>query len=70
MPSPYRTVGKYLSMGFLLPVNTLVGYIIGYFLDRAFGTHFLYLVFLLLGIAAGFTELIRELRKAMRDEDR
>ena len=43
---------------------TFVGYAIGYLLDKAFGTHFLYLVFLLLGIAAGFVQLIRRL---MRD---
>ena len=57
-------VGEYTSLAFLLPATTFVGYVIGYLLDRAFGTHFLYLVFLLLGIAAGFVQLIRRL---MRD---
>jgi F0F1-type ATP synthase assembly protein I len=57
-------VGEYTSLAFLLPAATFVGYAIGYFLDKAFGTHFLYLVFLLLGIAAGFVQLIRRL---MRD---
>jgi F0F1-type ATP synthase assembly protein I len=57
-------VGEYTSLAFLLPASTFVGYVIGYLLDKAFGTHFLYLVFLLLGIAAGFVELIRRL---MRD---
>jgi F0F1-type ATP synthase assembly protein I len=57
-------VGEYTSLAFLLPASTFVGYVIGFFLDKAFGTHFLYLVFLLLGIAAGFVELIRRL---MRD---
>lgn len=57
-------VGEYTSLAFLLPAATFVGYVIGYLLDRAFGTHFLYLVFLLLGIAAGFVQLIRRL---MRD---
>lgn len=57
-------VGEYTSLAFLLPAATFVGYVIGYLLDKAFGTHFLYLVFLLLGIAAGFVELVRRL---MRD---
>ena len=32
-------------------------------LDRWLGTHFLYIVFLLLGIAAGFVQLIRQVQK-------
>ena len=58
----WRQVGKYLGIAFLLPTCTLVGYAIGYYLDRAFGTHFLTFIFLLFGIAAGFIELIRELK--------
>jgi len=54
-------VGEYTSLAFLLPAATFVGYAIGYLLDKAFGTHFLYLVFLLLGIAAGLVQLIRRL---------
>ena len=57
-------VSEYTALAFLLPTATFVGYAIGYLLDKAFGTHFLYLVFLLLGIAAGFVQLIRRL---MRD---
>jgi F0F1-type ATP synthase assembly protein I len=57
-------VGEYLSLAFLLPVATFVGYALGYLLDKAFGTHWIYIPGLLLGIAAGFIELIRQL---MRD---
>lgn len=59
----WRMVSSYLSLGTLLPLCTFIGYAIGYFLDKAFGTHFLYLVFLLFGIVAGFIELIRQLQK-------
>lgn len=52
-------VGEYSSLAFMLPAATVVGWGIGYLLDRAFHTDFLYLVFLLLGIAAGFVQLIR-----------
>jgi F0F1-type ATP synthase assembly protein I len=54
-------VAEYTSLAFLLPVTAVVGYVMGYLLDKAFGTHFLYIVFLLLGIAAGFVQLIRVL---------
>ena len=62
-----RMVGEYTSLAFLLPSATLVGYIIGYLLDRAFHTHFLYILFLVLGIAAGFVELIRQLLRDTRN---
>ena len=57
------TVGQYTSLAFLLPAATFVGYVIGYLLDKAFHTHFLYLVFLILGIAAGFVQLIRQIQR-------
>jgi F0F1-type ATP synthase assembly protein I len=52
-------VAEYTSLAFLLPLTAVIGYVIGYLLDKAFGTHFLYIVFLLLGIASGFVQLIR-----------
>ena len=63
-----RMVGEYTSLAFLLPVATFVGYAIGYLLDKAFGTHFLYIVFLLFGIAAGFIQLIRQLQRDTRGD--
>jgi F0F1-type ATP synthase assembly protein I len=56
-------LGKYYSLAFLLPACILVGFVIGYFLDKAFGTSILKIVFLLLGVAAGIIEVIRELSK-------
>jgi len=61
-------VGEYTSLAFLLPAATFVGYSIGHLLDKAFGTHFLYLIFLLLGIAAGFVQLIRRLMRDSGDD--
>jgi F0F1-type ATP synthase assembly protein I len=67
MPRPkenlWAMTGRYLSLAMLLPATTFVGYAIGYLLDRAFGTTWLYLPFLLLGIAAGFIQLIRQLQR-------
>ncbi len=54
---------KYYGVAFLLPAAILVGYVIGYLLDKAFGTSLLKIVFLLLGVAAGIIEVIRELSK-------
>jgi F0F1-type ATP synthase assembly protein I len=56
-------VGQYLGLALLLPVGTFVGYVIGYLLDRAFGTHFLTIVFLILGTASGFVQLYRQLTR-------
>ncbi len=61
-------VGRYTTLGMLLPVSTFVGYAIGYLLDKAFGTSFLRIVFLFVGIASGFVQLIRELLKDTRDQ--
>jgi F0F1-type ATP synthase assembly protein I len=66
--SPAALAGEYTSLAFLLPTATFVGYAIGYLLDKAFGTHFLYLVFLLLGIAAGFVQLLRRLLRDTKDD--
>jgi F0F1-type ATP synthase assembly protein I len=60
-------VSEYTGLAFLLPVCTFVGYVIGYLLDKAFHTHFLYLVFLILGIISGFVQLIRQIQKDTRD---
>jgi F0F1-type ATP synthase assembly protein I len=54
-------VSKYMSLAFMLPISTLVGYGIGWLLDKLFHTHFLYLVFLGFGIVAGFIEVFRGL---------
>jgi len=51
--------GEWMSLAFILPASTFVGYLIGYLLDKAFGTHWLYLLFLVIGIVAGFRQLLR-----------
>jgi F0F1-type ATP synthase assembly protein I len=64
--NPWALVGQYTSLAITLPAATAVGYFIGLLLDRFFGTHFLYIVFLLLGIAAGFVQLVRQVLKDSR----
>jgi F0F1-type ATP synthase assembly protein I len=69
MKKPWMaTVGEYTSLAFLLPISTFVGYGIGYLLDKALGTHFLYVVFLVLGTISGFVQLIRHILRDTRDD--
>jgi F0F1-type ATP synthase assembly protein I len=55
---------RYSQLAFALPAGTLVGWLIGAALDRYLHTTWLYLAGVLLGIVAGFVELIRT---ALRD---
>ncbi len=54
-------IGKYTSLALLLPISTGVGYAMGYGLDYLFHTHWLRIVFLVLGTVSGFISLLREL---------
>ena len=60
-------VGEYTSLAFMLPMATLVGYGAGYLLDKAFHTTWIYIPGLILGIAAGFVQLIRQLMRDTRN---
>lgn len=55
--------GRYSTAALLLPSAMFVGYLLGYFLDKLFETTWLKVVFLFLGIIAGFIEMLRELSK-------
>jgi len=61
--SLFQQLGKYYAVAFLLPASVLVGFAIGYGLDKWLGTGFLKVIFLFLGVAAGIIEVIRELSK-------
>ena len=71
MARPKKTfavlAAEYSSLAFLLPVSTFAGYGIGYLLDKAFGTHWLYIPFLILGTVAGFVQFIRQILKDTDD---
>jgi F0F1-type ATP synthase assembly protein I len=54
---------RYTAIATMLPAGTFAGYLIGTWLDRWLGTHFLMIVFLILGIVSGFVQLIRELMR-------
>jgi F0F1-type ATP synthase assembly protein I len=58
---------KYSQLAFVFPAATVAGWLIGAALDRWLHTTWLYLAGLIVGIAAGFAELIRA---ALSDESK
>lgn len=52
-------LGKYSQIAFIFPAATVAGWLIGVALDHWLHTTWLYIIGLILGIVAGFVELIR-----------
>lgn len=52
-------MGAYAQLAFVFPIATVVGWLIGVGLDHWLHTTWLYIVGLILGIVAGFVELVR-----------
>ncbi len=52
-------LANYSQLAFIFPAATVVGWLIGVALDHWLHTTWLYLAGLILGIVAGFAELIR-----------
>jgi ATP synthase protein I len=58
--SQYRSVYQGLTLAFVFPVATALGYGAGYGLDKLFGTKpWMTAIFTAFGIAAGFINLFR-----------
>jgi F0F1-type ATP synthase assembly protein I len=56
-------MASYAQLAMLLPAATFVGWLIGVALDHWLHTTWLYILGLILGIVAGFMELIRTVVK-------
>ena len=55
---------EYSSVGLMFPASILVGFAIGFFLDKWLGTDpWLKIVFILYGIVAGFVNLFSQTRR-------
>ena len=66
----YQKLAELSSLGLVLPSSIAVGMLLGYLLDRLFGTHpWLLAVFTVLGIVSGFLTLIRGLKKIGVEKD-
>jgi F0F1-type ATP synthase assembly protein I len=57
--SGWVQLARYSQLAFVFPAATVAGWLIGVALDRWLHTTWLYLAGLILGIIAGFVELIR-----------
>jgi F0F1-type ATP synthase assembly protein I len=66
----YQKLAELSSLGLVLPSSIAVGLLIGYVLDKIFGTgHWLLAIFTVLGIVSGFLTLIRGLKKIGVEKD-
>ncbi len=64
-----RAAGQASSIGLVLVISITIGYFFGSWLDSKFGTGpWLMLVFTVMGIVAGFIEVIRIATSIIRDE--
>jgi len=73
-PSPEKrsfwvSMARYSQLAFVLPAATVTGWLVGVLLDRWLHTTWIYLLGLLLGIAAGFVELVRTAIKSEKAGD-
>ncbi|MEK7307499.1 MAG: AtpZ/AtpI family protein [Nitrospirota bacterium] len=65
----FHLLGTVSTVGINLVVSTFVGFAIGWGLDKLFGTSFLKIIFLILGIIAGFIHLFRVALKSSENKD-
>ncbi|HYE26406.1 MAG TPA: AtpZ/AtpI family protein [Clostridia bacterium] len=56
---PLEQIAKYSELALVLPAGAVGGWVVGAFLDRYFGTHWIYLLGLVLGFIGGFVHVIR-----------
>jgi F0F1-type ATP synthase assembly protein I len=63
----WQQLARYSQLAFVFPAAIVVGLVIGTLLDRWLHTTWLYLAGLILGIIAGFIELIREAASASKE---
>ena len=57
--STWIQMAKYSQLAFVFPAATVAGWLLGVALDRWLRTTWLYIAGLIVGIIAGFVELIR-----------
>lgn len=67
-PNAWLQMARYSELAFIFPATTVVGWLAGVGLDRWLHTHWLYLLGLILGIVAGFAQLIRMVSSSDADQ--
>ena len=67
----YKRVMRYSAVGLEMGFSVAIGVVIGYYLDRYFQTRpWLTLIFLILGVVAGFRGLFSLMKDIDKDERR
>jgi len=65
----FESMGLAYMMGIHLVSGVIVGFVMGYYLDKYFGTKpWLTLIFLIFGIIAGYRNMFRELKRIQKKE--
>ena len=62
------TAARYSEMAFTIPAGVVVGYFVGRWLDGRLGTHWVYILGLILGAAAGLFQVVRLLTQDPGDD--
>ena len=66
----YRKYLRYSTVGLEMGFSVLIGLFIGQYLDKTFGTEpWLLLLFLMLGMVAGFRSIFRLLKEVLSEEE-
>lgn len=58
-PGSMEQIAKYSELALVMPAGAVGGWIVGAFLDHRFGTHWIYLLGLVLGAIGGFVRVVR-----------
>jgi len=64
-----RKLIRITSLAFIIPSSIVVGYGIGYLLNWIFHREFFTILFIIIGIIAGFYDLVMEILKLNRELD-
>jgi ATP synthase protein I len=65
----YKRIFRYSAIGLEMGLSVAIGVALGYFLDRYFGTRpWLTLIFLIIGVIAGFRSLFRLMKDIEKRE--
>lgn len=59
---------RYTEMGFVIPAAAFAGLLLGKLLDRWLGTNWIYIAGVIVGIIAGFIQMIRMAMAASNDQ--
>ncbi len=65
--SIWTTAARYSGMAFAVPAGVVAGYLIGSFADNHAGTHYWYIVGVILGAIGGLVQIVRGLTGGSTD---